>query len=427
MGGYVDVLRRNPSYRFIWLGGIVSLMGDWFTTVALYSMLLQFTGRGEAVGLALAARFMPFVLFGPAAGLFADRFHRRSVMIACDVLRALVVLGFLWVRTKEDVPIVYALTFAQLSISAFFEPAEQAAIASVVSREDIVTANALQGLTWSAMLALGALAGGVTTAWLGRDTSFLIDSASYVGSALLISRAIVPATPAAKRSATLSSMLGIGDIAQGIGLIRRDPRVRRVLGAKAGWGLAGGGLILLYAVFAERVFPLGSSAAAGLGVLYGARGLGALVGPLVARRMHGDDERWLQRAIGYSFVAMIAAFLLFAWSTQLGLAAFALFIGHMGASTIWVFSTALINIWVPNEMRGRIFATEGALLTLTMTGSALLTGHALDTWQLNPRSLVVVLAGMLLIPALGWYTTRARESLALAPADERATTQVGQP
>jgi MFS family permease len=407
------VLRRNPSFRSIWLGAIVSLTGDWFTTVALFSMLLEFTGKAEAVGLALVARCFPFVLFGPAAGLFADRFHRRRVMIACDLMRAVVVLGFLFVRSKEDVPIVYALTFVHCSISAFFEPAEQASIGSVVPSKDIVTANALHAISWSAVLAFGAFIGGLVTTVVGREAAFVIDSLTFIGSAILISRARIPATPRSNRATTAVGMLGFDEIARGIRCTVGDPRLLRVLSAKAGWGLAGGGLILLYSVFAERVFPIGETAAAGIGVLYGARGFGALFGPLLARQLHGDDEAWLQRAIGISFGTSVAAFILFGLSPALWLAALALFIAHMGISTIWVFSTSLINLWVPNEMRGRIFAADGALFTIALCASSILTGHALDAWGVHPRSLVLTLAVLLLMPAVVWHATRERGTVAL--------------
>lgn len=158
--GYLELLKKRPGYRAIWLASAISLVGDWFTLIALYSLLQAYTGRSEAIGLMLLARFVPPGIFSPLAGVVADRLHRKKVMIACDVLRALVVLGFLLVRDASGVWLVYALTFAQLTLGAFFDPAEQAAIGSVVEPHEVVTATTLQGATWSAMLGFGALAGG---------------------------------------------------------------------------------------------------------------------------------------------------------------------------------------------------------------------------------------------------------------------------
>ncbi|MHB8879105.1 MAG: MFS transporter [Myxococcaceae bacterium] len=410
--GYLQLVRQNRAYRNIWTGAMISLTGDWFTTIAVFAMLLEFTGKGEAVGLALVARFLPAVLLGPFAGTVADRFPRRTVMIVCDLLRAGVVLGFLFVETGDDAALAYALTFLQLSISAFFEPAEQAAIGSVVSREEVVTANALHAITWSAMLAVGAAVGGLVTAAVGRQTAFVLNSLTYLASAFFISRAAIPRRTQAVRPATLAHALGVHDLLEGLRHLARDRRVARVIFVKAGWGVAGGGAILLYSIFGERVFPVGQSAATGIGVLFAARGVGALLGPLVARRLRGDDERWLQQAIGLAFFVTVIAYAGLAAAPNLALGAIALGIAHMGISVIWVFSTALLNLWVPDPLKGRIFAADNSAFTLALTFSTLLTGHALDAWEVGPRTLMLTLAAALIIPALAWRAmtrTGARE------------------
>src|ERR1044071_9919193 len=96
--GYIDLLRRNRSFRQLWLGQVVSEMGDWFDTIALYTIILRLTGSGRNVGLLLFARFVPSFLFGPISGVVADRFSRQRIMIVSDQLRAVVVRGFLFLR-----------------------------------------------------------------------------------------------------------------------------------------------------------------------------------------------------------------------------------------------------------------------------------------------------------------------------------------
>src|ERR1051325_11237636 len=100
--GYIDLLRRNRAFRQLWLGQVVSQMGDWFDTIALYTIILNLTGSGRDVGLLLVARFVPSFLFGPLSGVVADRFSRQRIMIVTDILRALVVLGVLFVRRSEE-------------------------------------------------------------------------------------------------------------------------------------------------------------------------------------------------------------------------------------------------------------------------------------------------------------------------------------
>src|SRR5205085_2072146 len=171
--GYVELLRRNRDFRLLWLGQVVSQLGDWFDTIALFTLVLRLTGSGSAVSLVLVARFLPSVVFGPLSGVFADRFNRRTLMIASDAARALVVLGFLFVRRPEQVWLVYVLTVLQLGLSSFFEPARSAAVPSVVSERELVAANSISSVTWSAMLTLGAAVGGPVTGWFGTDAAFV--------------------------------------------------------------------------------------------------------------------------------------------------------------------------------------------------------------------------------------------------------------
>ena len=159
--GYLELLRENRNFRQLWLGQVVSQLGDWFDTIALYTIVLRLTGSGRAVGLVLVARFVPTFIIGPLSGVVADRFSRRAVMILSDLLRACVVLGFLLVRTPEQLWLVYVLTVLQLTFSAFFEPAKSAVIPSIVNARELVPANTISSATWSAMLTIGAAIGGL--------------------------------------------------------------------------------------------------------------------------------------------------------------------------------------------------------------------------------------------------------------------------
>src|SRR5678815_4291917 len=208
--GYVDLLRRNRSFRQLWLGQVVSQMGDWFDTLALYTLILQLTGSGRDVGLLLVARFVPSFFFGPISGVIADRFSRRRIMIISDILRAVVVLGFLFVRRADQLWIIYVLTVLQLGLSTFFEPAKTAAIPSIVEDRELVAANAISSVTWSVMLTLGAAIGGVITGWFGTDVAFVLDAATYLLSAALIASIRVPKRKKRERQKlALSRLLGI--------------------------------------------------------------------------------------------------------------------------------------------------------------------------------------------------------------------------
>src|ERR1041385_8639921 len=228
--GYIDLLRRNRSFRQLWLGQVVSQMGDWFDTIALYTIILKLTGSGRDVGLLLVARFVPSFLFGPIAGVIADRFSRQRIMIVSDVLRAVVVLGFLFVRRPDQLWIIYVLTVFQLGLSTFFEPAKTAAIPSIVEDRELVAANAISSVTWSAMLTLGAAMGGFITSSFGTNAAFILDAMSYVLSAALIASIRLPKRPKRERQkVSVGRLLGITETVDGIKYVKDRPRVLATL------------------------------------------------------------------------------------------------------------------------------------------------------------------------------------------------------
>lgn len=406
MPGYVELLRGNREFRLLWLGQVVSQLGDWFNTIALYTLVLELTGTGGAVGLLLVARFVPGFVLGPLAGVVADRFSRRTVMIVTDLLRAAVVLGFLFVRRPEDLWLVYLLTVLQLGLSTFFEPARSAAVPSVVAPRELIPANAISSVTWSAMLTLGAAVGGEVTALFGTRVAFLLDSATYLLSALLIAFVRLPARPArARRRLTVGGALGLADTLEGMRYVWRRPRVFALLMVKPAWGL-GGGLLALLAIFGERVFPVGGSTARGISVLYAARGIGTAIGPLVARRFAGETRARMEHAIALGFIFGGLFYVGFGLTTSFAWAIVCIVIAHAGGSVLWMYSTILLQGAVEDNFRGRVFAAELTLITLTIAASNYATGEALDRFLYSPRALVVAIGIFFCLPGVLWPLTR---------------------
>ncbi len=405
--GYLELLRRNHDFRQLWLGQVVSQLGDWFNTIALYTLILQLTGSGRAIGLLLVARFLPSVVLSPVAGVVADRFDRRKVMIVSDAGRAVVVLGFMFVRSAEQLWLLYALTVLQLGLSTFFEPAKTAAVPSVVTPRELVAANAITSVTWSVMLTLGAALGGFITGWFGTDAAFVIDSLTYVASAVIIARLRLRRRREAREKTRLTLMraLGITATLEGIRYMRRRRRVAALLLVKPAW-CVGGGLLSLLAVFGEKVFPVGGRAATGIGILYAARGIGTGIGPFLARRLARDTRGAMQTGIGVSFFVAGLFYIAFGQSQSLVAALPALAIAHMGGSVLWVYSTSLLQSSVADEYRGRVFANELALVTLALAASNYATGEALDRFGYSPRTLAVAIGAFFLLPSVLWFVTR---------------------
>jgi MFS family permease len=403
--GYGELLRSNRSFRFLWLGQVVSQMGDWFDTIAVYTIALRLTGSSRSVALIMVARFLPSVVMGPLSGAVADRFSRRSIMITSDVMRAIVVLGFLFVRRPDQMWLVYVLTILQLAFSAFFEPAKTAAIPSIVSDRELVSANAIASVTWSAMLTLGAAIGGFVAGWFGTDAAFILDSLTFVASALLISSVHFPKR--ARREKTKLSIgkaLGITDTMEGARYVKSRPRVFAYLMVKPAWGM-GGGILTLLAVFGERVFPVAGKTATGIGVLFTARGIGTAFGPIVARRWAGETRKQMQIAIGIAFLIGGAFYIAFGASRSFAFALLFLAIAHCGGSILWVFSTVLLQREVEDRFRGRVFAAELALATLTMAASNYLVGELMDRFGFSPRLVTAGVGTFFLLPGIVWFAT----------------------
>jgi MFS family permease len=230
--GYLDLLTRNRGFRRLFVGQLISQAGDWFNTVAILTLLLSLTGSGESVALVLILKLLPTFFLGPIAGVAADRFSRKTIMIGADVIRGFTVLGLLLVRRPDQIWIIYVLTTLEITFATFFEPAKSAAIPSLVDTRDLVPANTLSGASWSVTLALGAALGGAVTNLFGRDAAFVIDSISFFVSALFILRIRIPGPERAARASrrlTVRDSFGLTDIAEGAGYLRSNLGVVAVL------------------------------------------------------------------------------------------------------------------------------------------------------------------------------------------------------
>jgi MFS family permease len=321
-------------------------------------------------------------------------------------MRALVVLGFLLVRRPDQMWLVYVITVLQLGFSSFFEPAKTAAIPSIVSDRELLPANAIASVTWSVMLTLGAAIGGFVTGWFGTNVAFVLDSLTFIASAILISQVHFPKRPEKQKSKlTIGKALGVGDTIEGARYVKHRPRVFAYLMVKTSWGM-GGGIMTLLAVFGERIFPVAGKTATGIGVLFTARGIGTAIGPLMARRWSGETRQQMQNSIGIAFLIGGAFYIAFGVSRSFIAAPLFLLVAHMGGSILWVFSTVLLQQSVKDQFRGRVFAAEMALVTLTMATSNYVVGELIDRFGYSPRVVTASVGGFFLLPGLTWFVTQ---------------------
>jgi MFS family permease len=338
--------------------------------------------------------------------VLADRIDRKRLMVIADVARAVLCLGFLAVQSASVLWVVYPLLAVMACFSAVFEPASAAALPNLVEDDDLATANALSGSLWGTMLVVGAALGGVVTAILGRDTAIVIDAVSFAGSALLLLR--IRRSFQEDRGA--EKPIPLGEAArETVHYARRDHRVLALLAVKFGWGLAGGVLVLV-PLLAEGRFEAGVM---GTGLLLAARGFGALVGPFVGRATLGENDRRLFLTIGVALAVFGAGYALLGVVSSLLLALPAVALAHTGGGAQWMLSSYGLQKIVPDHIRGRIFAFDGMLVTLTFGTSSLLTGWLAEVF--TPSITAVIMGGIAVVWAAVWMwlTTDVRRATML--------------
>lgn len=412
------LLRHNPAFRRLWCSQVVSQTGDWLNRMACIVLIQRLGGDtaqlGTFFGIELALRVLPPALFGPLAGPLADRYSRRLLMVLADVARALVVLGFLLVDEPDELGLLYTLIFLQMATSVFFDVSRTAALPDTVAREELFDAHALSTATWSVILSVGALLGGVLVATIGVEGAFVVDAASYVVSALCLIGMRLPPPAVREDRFRWREILLLTELRRGFRHARELGLVT-VLWAKTFWGGAGGFLVVLSLAGAVRFGERGSDGLS-TGLLFSARGLGTWLGPVLLRRLIGSDDRALKRQImaGFAFAAL--GYAAFGFTERLDLSCLAVAVAHFGGSSLWVASTILWQRRVDDAFRGRVFAVEYLGMCLSFAFFGQLAGELFD-WTDSLSVTVWIVAALVLALGASWsWMARSLTRAPLVPA-----------
>jgi len=398
--GYFPLLKQNPSFRNLWYGQVISELGNWVNSIALYALILQLTGSGMAMAAAMMAKLLPMVIISPFAGVVIDRMDRRTVLIASDILRCFTVLCFLIVESREDLWLVYAITLFEVALTGFFEPARSAILPSIVKKNHLVTANAISGATWSIMLTLGAALGGFVVSLFGVKVAFILDALTYLLSAWFIIKISYPNTKS-EEPIKKNNSSGIKGLLEGGRYLISHPIVLALALLKSGMAIKGG-IMTLIPLFADRLWSDPAAVSVAVGIMFSSRGIGSAIGPILIRKWLGDSLKILQGSILAAFFLGSLALLAFSFSKNLWLTSLCIGLSGMFGSIVWVFSTALIHLEADRQFLGRIFGIEMALLTLIMGISNGVVGVAIDGLQMTIQSVILWMSGLYMIPGILW-------------------------
>jgi MFS family permease len=388
----VAVLRRNREFRRLFLASVVSLAGDWFSFVAVASLVTELTRRPGAAAYVYAAGVLPVFVASPIAGIVADRFDRKRTLVISDLARVPVALSLCLAAYWHSTAIAVAATVALALGASFSDPIASAATPNLVPDEDLAAAQAAMGMVWGSMLMVGAGLGGVIAELFGRQLAFTIDAVSFLVSALLIASIRKPLQQPLRAEAT-------GTLREAFAYLRARPILMRLLFAKGGVSSANG-IVGLLPAFAARRFA-GTTAATGF--LFAARGLGAMLGPLLARWAitATPTRRAIVWVCGLSTLTYAAGYLAFtAVYASFALALVLVAISHLGGGAQWSLSTYGLQRETPDHVRGRVMAIDYGLATLAIGASAIIAGALAD--RLGETSTTWWMCAVGAVYGVGW-------------------------
>ena len=427
---YIKLISSNRDFAKLWAAQLVSLLGDWFSTIVISALIVSYTegsgNQGIAVSAFLIARLLPPLVMRPLAGVLADRFNRKRLLILSDILRALAVLGLLFTtQGPEYLPLVYVFVVIQFLVSSIFEPARNAIMPSILYRHQLIIGNTLASVTWSAMLAIGAITGGLVAELLGIQAALLVDALTFVVSALLVVFIVIPETP---RSEIGQERRKVKDkskrtFADGLRYLLRLPRAGLPLFVKMGLSVTSVDAVLI--IYGTQVFVLGDQGITSMAILWAAFGFGAIIGPLITNRFSDDSVHVLRRLIIVGFVLLALGWLLWGLAPSLEFLVFAVVIRAMGGSINWTYSSVIIQQVVPDEYLGRAFSLDFAGFELAQSIGIIVIGLLIDA--VGSQSIQAIVFGsalVSLVPLLIWARIvqflETRESRALSVAPELA-------
>jgi MFS family permease len=389
---------RIRDFRLLLTGQFLSNLGDWLLLVAAPFYVFRLTGSTVATGLALTAEALPAIVLGPIAGVFTDRWDRRRVMIATDLLRAAAVCSMLAVHGRGTVWIVYGALTLETSFGQFFNPARRALVPNLVGRDaELSAANSLSQLVGGVIRLIGGPVGGVLYTLCGFRCVVAIDVASYLLSATLNALIRYRAQPQTRRAAgdrpERAALRFRSELRAGLAHIRRAPDLSTLFVVAALFFTGNAILTALLVPYLGNVLHAGAQS---LGVLFGALGLGYAVGGPLSRLV---TDRTSDRATTAASLTVLAAVFALAFNIPdltWDVALFTL-IGPPAVCFLVTSDTSIARR-TPDHIQGRVgsvyLALQGAATLLGMILGSVLGQHTSVVTTMNlAAALIAASAG----------------------------------
>lgn len=417
-----QLLRQNRNYRYTWIGQVISEIGDHFNNIAVFSMAVETTHSGLVVSGVMLSRAIPAVMAGPVAGVILDRFDRKRIMLASDLTRAVVALAFvLTVHNHHQIWLLYALSALLMFASPFFTSGRTSILPTITSREELHTANSLTQTTQWTTLTVGTMVAGLTAAAIGYRWAFVLNSLSFLGSAICIWQLHVAGSFRAKRAALTEEQVvrPWHEYKEGLRYMRSSPLILGIALVGVGWATGGGAAQILFTLFGEQVFNRGPE---GIGIIWSFAGVGLLVGGAVGHALgRRISFRAYKRTISIVYVIHGGAYVLFSQMQSFAAALFFIALSRAGVAVSSVLNVSQLLKRVPDEYRGRVFSTAESLTWSVMMMS--MTAAGIASQYHSPRSIAFIAGILSSSTALfwGWANWKGKlpepEPLAVEPEE----------
>ncbi|MFJ8107939.1 MFS transporter [Streptomyces sp. NPDC096132] len=394
----VALLRDNGDFRRLFCASALSLIGDWFTFVALSTFIYRHTGSAGWTALLFAVNSLPGVVLLPLIGPLTDRFDRQSLRIVCDLGAIIPVAGLLVAFHTQSVPLALGC-LAGLSVAAAVAgPIPEAALPNLATSGELPLAQTALGSLYSAGLLVGAGLGGVVSAAWGASATLVIDGVSFAVSALLIARIRQPLS----KAVTTRRIRMRANTAELWTFVRSTPVVSAFLWLTVGLRLCYG-MVGLLPVYALDRFHVGD---AGVGALYLAQGFGAVLGPFLGRRLAAGSMRRRLRAAGAGLALFGVGYLALAQVTALGPGMAAALVGHIGVGACAILAVNGLQLATPDHIRGRVMVLVFGLSSAFQGVSSLAVAPLATT--IGMPDTTRLLAGLAVVYAFVWAVRATR-------------------
>ena len=404
--GYLELFKTNRSFRRLFVANEISFIGDWFTVIALFMLAGEASDNSPlAIAGVLASRSFSLALVTPFTGMLADRYSRKGLMFGANIASLVVLVIVLVFNLLESLTSVYILAVVMVAARAVFDPAEYAYLPNICNEEELLTANALASGGWSVALGIGSAIGGLTISQFGINTALWIDTVTFVVAAFTIMTLPTGGPDVSERKSATPKLI-VGEIVSGWKYILSLPSLRRVIFAKGLWASGGGAQVFLLVLIGMEVGF--GEVAAGVGILFMARGFGSGFGPLAGRSLMSNPRLipyLLGIAVGVCGTFYIAVAYFVGQENPADwkeIILILVFFSHAASGLNWVLSTTLLQKRSDDEWRGRVAGTDHFVITVMMGISALSAGLIMENELLDLVEVIALTGLVQIMLGLAW-------------------------